>query len=247
LGQRTDQMVNKLDILAIAAHPDDVELSCSATLVKHIFTGKKAGIVDLTRGELGTRGTGELRLLEAAESAKILGLTYRDNLAMKDGFIEYSEENLLKIIKQIRHTQPEIVLANAPRDRHPDHGNASKLTRDACFYSGLLKYETEWEGHPQKPWRPNVLYYYIQDFSLEPDFIVDVSEYVDQKFESIMAFRSQFYEEGMEGPQTPISGQDFLDYLKSRMIQWGRPIGAQYGEGFLVDRTIGINDLFDLT
>lgn len=241
-------MVNKLDILAVAAHPDDIELSCAGTIAKHIAGGKKCGILDLTQGELGTRGSAKLRLEESAKSAEILGLVYRHNLGMKDGFVEYSEENISKIITQVRLTKPEIVLANAPKDRHPDHGNASKLTRDACFYAGLQKYKTKWEGISQEAWRPKVLYYYIQDFSLEPDFIVDVSEeHVEQKFKSIMAFRSQFYEEGMEGPQTPISGQDFMDYLKARMIQWGRPIGATYGEGFLVDRTIGINDLFDLS
>ncbi len=237
----------KLDILAIAAHPDDVELSCSGTLLKHIDAGKSCGILDLTKGELGTRGSATERVAEAMASAKIVGLDYRENLGMKDGFIEYSEINLKRIISKIRLTQPEIVLANAPRDRHPDHGNASKLTRDACFYAGLTKYQTLHELEAQKPWRPKCLYYYIQDYTLEPDFVIDVSPYVEKKFESIMAFRTQFFEDGMTGPQTPISGQDFMDYLKARMQQWGRPVGADYAEGFLADRTIGINDLFALT
>lgn len=238
-------MNEKLDILAIAAHPDDVELSCAATLLKHKAGGKKIGILDLTKGELGTRGSGRLRMEEAEESAKILGLDYRHNLGLKDGYVEYSESNLMKIAEQIRQTRPEIVLANAPRDRHPDHGNASKLIRDACFYAGLQKYVGALTT--SKAWRPKTLYYYIQDFNLEPDFVIDVSEYTDQKFKSIMAFKSQFYETGMTGPQTPISGKDFLDYLKSRMRVWGRSIGAEYAEGFITDRTIGVNDLFDLT
>lgn len=237
-------MNSKLDILAIAAHPDDVELSCAATLLKHKAKGKKIGILDLTKGELGTRGSGILRLEESAESAKILGLDYRHNLGLKDGFVEYSESNLMQIAEQVRQTRPEIVLANAPIDRHPDHGNASKLIRDACFYAGLQKYIGAQSG--TEAWRPKSLYYYIQDYNLEPDFVIDVSDYVDGKFESIMAFKSQFYEIGMTGPSTPISGKDFLDYLKSRMKVWGRVIGADFAEGFIVDRTIGINDLFDL-
>lgn len=235
----------KLDILAIAAHPDDVELSCAATLVKHKAKGKKIGILDLTKGELGTRGSASERMLESEASSKILGLDYRHNLGFKDGFVEYSETNLWRIAEVVRQTQPEIVLANAPKDRHPDHGNASKLIRDACFYAGLQKYQKGLQA--RSPWRPKTMYYYIQDFNLQPDFVIDVTDYVDIKFESIKAFRSQFFTDGMTGPATPISGQDFMDYLKSRMRVWGRGIGARYAEGFLVDRTIGINDLFDLT
>lgn len=238
-------MDNKLDILAIAVHPDDVELSCAATLVKHKSAGKKIGILDLTKGELGTRGSAHLRMEESAASSKILKLDYRKNLGFKDGFVEYSEASIIKIVREIRLTKPEIVLANAPFDRHPDHGNASKLVRDACFYAGLQKFKTNDELNSEK-WRPKALYYYIQDYNLEPDFLVDVSDYVNVKFESILAFKSQFFQKDMEGPSTPISGKDFLDYLKSRMKVWGRVIGAEYAEGFIVDRTIGINDLFDL-
>jgi len=238
-------MKSKLDILAIAVHPDDVELSCAATLIKHKNQGKKTGILDLTKGELGTRGSAHLRMDESKESARILQLDYRKNLGFKDGFVDYSEASISKIVREIRRTKPEIVLANAPFDRHPDHGNASKLIRDACFYSGLQKYKTN-DADNVEQWRPKVLYYYIQDYNLEPDFLVDVSDHVDQKFESILAFKSQFFQEGMDGPTTPISGQDFLEYLKSRMRVWGRAIGAEYAEGFIVDRTIGINDLFDL-
>jgi len=237
----------KLDILAIAAHPDDVELSCSGTILKHIDSGNSCGILDLTKGELGTRGSAAERVAEAQASASILGLSYRENLGMKDGFIEYSEINLQRIISKIRMTRPEIVLLNAPRDRHPDHGNASKLSRDACYYSGLSKFRTTHQLIDQQPWRPKCVYYYIQDYTLEPDFVVDVSPFLDRKFESIMAFKTQFFEQGMSGPQTPISGKEFMDYLKARMQQWGRPIGADYAEGFVADRTIGINDLFALS
>jgi len=237
----------KLDILAIAAHPDDVELSCSGTILKHIDSGNSCGILDLTKGELGTRGSAAERVAEAEASASILGLSYRENLGMKDGFIEYSEINLQRIISKIRMTRPEIVLLNAPRDRHPDHGNASKLSRDACYYSGLSKFRTTHQLIAQQPWRPKCVYYYIQDYTLEPDFVVDVSPFLDRKFESIMAFKTQFFEQGMSGPQTPISGKEFMDYLKARMQQWGRPIGADYAEGFVADRTIGISDLFALT
>jgi len=237
----------KLDILAIAAHPDDVELSCSGTILKHIDSGNSCGILDLTKGELGTRGSAAERVAEAQASASILGLSYRENLGMKDGFIEYSEINLQRIISKIRMTRPEIVLLNAPRDRHPDHGNASKLSRDACYYSGLSKFRTTHQLIDQQPWRPKCVYYYIQDYTLEPDFVVDVSPFLDRKFESIMAFKTQFFEQGMSGPQTPISGKEFMDYLKARMQQWGRPIDADYAEGFIADRTIGISDLFALT
>lgn len=238
-------MEYKLDILAIAVHPDDVELSCAATLVKHKSNGNKIGILDLTKGELGTRGNAMLRMEESNDSGKVLKLDYRQNLGMKDGFVDYSEISIMKIVREIRKTKPEIVLANAPFDRHPDHGNASKLVRDACFYAGLKKYRTN-DSLIQDSWRPKALYYYIQDYNLKPDFLIDVSDYVDQKFDSILAFKSQFFQEGMEGPSTPISGKDFLEYLKSRMRVWGRVIGADYAEGFIVDRTIGINSLFDL-
>ncbi len=236
---------NKLDILAIAAHPDDIELSCAGTILKHIDEGYKAGILDLTKGELGTRGSASIRMKESAESARILGLSYRENLGMSDGFIEYSKSNLNLIIAEIRKTKPEIVLLNAPRDRHPDHGNASKLERDACFYAGLANWKLNGSRNDLH-WRPKSIFYYIQDFALEPDFVIDVSPYVDKKFESIYAFKSQFFKEDMEGPQTPISGKDFMEYLKSRMRTWGRPINAAYAEGFLADHKVGVRSLFNL-
>lgn len=235
----------KLDILAIAAHPDDIELSCAGTLIKHIDEGYRAGILDLTKGELGTRGSASIRMQESAESARIMGLSYRENLGMSDGYIEYSKANLNLIIAEIRRTKPEVVLLNAPKDRHPDHGNASKLGRDACFYSGLVNWKLR-GSNINIPWRPQSIYYYIQDYSLDPDFLIDVSPYVDKKFKSIFAFKSQFYDENMDGPKTPISGKDFMDYLRSRMRTWGRPINAEYAEGFLVDRVIGVKSFFDL-
>lgn len=236
----------KLDILAFAAHPDDVELSASGTLMKHIARGKKVGIVDLTQGELGSRGTIETRYTEANDASRIMGIHYRENLKMRDGFFEMSEENILKIIQQIRKTQPSIVLANAISDRHPDHGRASKLVSEACFYAGLVKIETELDGVMQVPHRPKVVYHYIQDRYLKPDFVVDVSEFVDAKIEAIKAFKTQFYDPESNEPNTPISGKDFLDFIKSRMRELGRPISSDYAEGFKVERFLGVNDLFDL-
>lgn len=236
----------KLDILAFAAHPDDVELSCSGTLMKHIKAGKTVGIVDLTEGELGSRGSVELRHEEAAESSRILGLSVRENLKMRDGFFDLSEENKLKIVEQIRRFRPEIVLANAIEDRHPDHGRASKLVSEACFLAGLRKIETSWNGEPQEAYRPKVVYHYIQDRYVRPDFVIDVTDFVDRKMESIKAFKSQFYDPNSNEPQTPISGEDFIDFLKGRMSEFGRAIGVNYAEGFTVERFAGVDSLFDL-
>ena len=236
----------KLDILAFAAHPDDIELSCSATLMKHIAMGKKVGIVDLTQGELGTRGNIDSRYDEAKEASEIMGIHVRENLKFKDGFFDFSEENKRLIIEQIRRFQPEIVLANAIEDRHPDHGRAAKLVADACFLSGLRKIETKYQGEVQTAHRPKALYHYIQDRYIKPDFIIDVTEHVDRKLEAIKAFKTQFYDPNSIEPVTPISGEDFFDFIKSRMIQNGRQIGVKYAEGFTTSRDIGVNNLFDL-
>ncbi|MCB9335005.1 MAG: bacillithiol biosynthesis deacetylase BshB1 [Flavobacteriales bacterium] len=236
----------KVDILAIGVHPDDVELSCSGTILKHIAQGKKVGILDLTIGELGSRGSGELRLVEASNSAKLLGVEFRENIGLADGFFENDKESQLAIIKMIRKYQPEVVLANAVRDRHPDHGRASKLISDACFYSGLLKIETELEGKQQTHWRPKAVYHYIQDRLIKPDFVVDVSEFVDKKIASIQCFSSQFYNPESKEPATPISGEEFFDFIKGRMMQFGREIGVQYAEGFTAERYVGVEDLLDL-
>lgn len=236
----------KLDILAIGVHPDDVELSCSGTLLKHIAAGKKCGILDLTSGELGTRGSGPLRLQEAAEAAKILGVSIRKNLGMADGFFKNDTEHQLAIIKVIREYRPEIILCNAVTDRHPDHGRSSQLVSEACFYSGLRKIETEAGGKKQEAWRPKAVYHYIQDRHLKPDFIVDITDVVEKKMEAIQAFRSQFYNPGSDEPESPISVKNFLDVVKGKMSLFGRDAGFDFAEGFTTERSIGITDLFDL-
>jgi N-acetylglucosamine malate deacetylase 1 len=237
----------KLDILAIGVHPDDVELSCCGTLLKHIDLGYSVGLLDLTKGELGTRGSATLRTEEAMASLKIMGALVREQLDMPDGFFTQTQENLTKIIKILRKYRPEIVFANAIDDRHPDHGRAAKLTADACFLSGLVKIETFGEdGQTQAPWRPKAVYHYIQDRALKPDFAVDISQYVDKKFECIMAFSSQFFNPLSSEPLTPISSQSFLESVKGKDATFGRYIGVNYAEGFNVARTIGVKDVFDL-
>jgi bacillithiol biosynthesis deacetylase BshB1 len=236
----------KLNILAFAAHPDDVEISAAGTLLKYISEGKSVGIIDLTEGELGTRGTVQTRYEEAELAGKLLSLSARENLRMKDGFFEYTEENKRLIIQQIRRFQPEIVLANSILDRHPDHGRAAKLVADACYLSGLRKIETEWEGRPQEAFRPRLVLHYIQDYFIQPNFVVDVSEFMDKKIEVIKAYKTQFYNPESTEPNTPISGEEFFDFLKGRMMTLGRPAGMKYAEGFTVDRIVGVKDLFEL-
>ena len=241
----------EVDILAIGVHPDDIELSASGTLLGQISRGNKVGLLDLTRGELGTRGSAEIRDREAAEAARLMGAEFRLNLGMADGFFQYTRENLLKIIRVIRSCRPEIVLANALSDRHPDHGRAAKLEADACYYAGLAKIQTtDEEGRLQDRWRPKVVYHYIQDYNLKPDLVVDITPFMDRKFELIRAFRSQFYlpeaKEYQGELSSPISGKDFMEFLKSKAATFGRPSGFNYAEGFNVNRTIGVQDLFTL-
>lgn len=241
----------KVDILAIGVHPDDVELACSGTLLHHIAAGKKVGILDLTRGELGTRGSAEIRTKEAQASAKLMGVSFRKNLDMADGFFAYTPENLKKIIEVIRWCQPEIVLANALDDRHPDHGRSAKLEADACYYSGLQKIETRDEnGDLQERWRPKAVYHYIQDYNLKPDFVVDISPYMDKKMEAIKAFSSQFFapekKEYAKELSSPISGADFLAFVEAKARTLGRASGFEYAEGYNVARTMGVKNLFDL-
>ena len=236
----------KLDILAFAAHPDDVELTCSGTLLKAILNGKKAGIVDFTKGELGTRGTPEIRIAEAEESARILGVSARENLGFRDGFIQNDEAHQLEVIKMIRKYQPDIVLANATSDRHPDHGRASNLAREACFLSGLKNIKTTLDGTEQEAWRPKVVYHYIQSVPLEPDFVVDVTEVWDKKMASYKAFQSQFFDPNSKEPETYISNPGFLKMIESRAIHYGHSIGVKYGEGFTIERPIGVKDIIDL-
>jgi bacillithiol biosynthesis deacetylase BshB1 len=236
----------KLDILAIGVHPDDVELSCAGTILKHIELGKTVGILDLTLGELGTRGNATLRTQEAMRAASILGVSVREQLNIADGFFENNETNQRLIIEVIRKYQPELILCNAISDRHPDHGRAAKLTADACFYSGLLKVETKENNTIQKPWRPKVVYHYIQDNFIEPDFVIDVTPYNDKKMESIMAYSSQFFDPNSKEPQTPISSKNFMDYINAKARLFGRSINVDFAEGFTVNRYMGVNNLFDL-
>lgn len=241
----------KVDILAIGVHPDDVELCCSGTLLKHLSHGKTVGLLDLTRGEMGSRGNAKIREQEANEAAQKMGAKFRLNLDMPDCFATWSEENLRKIIHVIRWCQPEIVLANAIGDRHPDHGRAAKLSADACFYAGLVKIETKWnDGVDQDPWRPKAVYHYVQDKNLTPDFVVDISGFMEQKMELVLTFRSQFFlpseQEYADQPNTPISGKDFLDFLRAKARTFARPLGVEYAEGFNAARTIGVSNLFDL-
>lgn len=239
----------KVNILAIGVHPDDIELACSGTLLKHIDLGKTVGLLDLTMGELGTRGSGPIRLVEAANSAKMMGAKFRKNIQIADGFFRYSQTNLLKIISVIRDCQPDIILANSLTDRHPDHGRAAKLVADACFYSGLIKVQTTGEdGQNQDRWRPQALYHYIQDRNLVPDFVVDITGYEDKKEALILAFKTQFFSEDSDSSElsTPISGKDFLEFLRAKAKTYGRPAGFGSAEGFNVDRTIGVKNLFNL-
>jgi bacillithiol biosynthesis deacetylase BshB1 len=236
----------KLDILAIGIHPDDIELSCSGTLLKHIALGKKCGIIDLSAGELGTRGNAELRLQEATLAAKILGVSVRDNLKMADGFFVNDKEHQLQIIKKIREYQPEIILCNAVTDRHPDHGRAAQLVSEACFYSGLRKIETLIDGGNQECWRPKAVYHFIQDKQLKADFVVDISAFIDKKMEAIHAFKSQFYDPTSTEPTSPIAVKNFMDVIKGKMSVYGRETGFEFAEGFTVERTIGVDNLFDL-
>ena len=236
----------KLDILAIGAHPDDVELSCSGVLAKEASRGKKTGILDLTRGELGTRGSAEIRDQEAAAAAKILGLSVRENIALADGFFTNDKESQLRIIEIIRKYQPEIVLCNAVDDRHIDHGKGSKLASDACFLSGLKKIETRLDDKAQEAWRPKHVYHYIQWKNLQPDVLVDISGFMDVKMKSVLAYASQFYDPNNPDNNTPISSKNFQDSVKYRAQDLGRLIGTDYAEGFTVERYPAVDSIFDL-
>lgn len=236
----------KLDILAFGAHPDDVELGCGGTIAKEIALGKKVGIVDLTRGELGSRGSAEIRDKEAAAAAKILGVAIRENLNMRDGFFINDEQHQLAVIRVIRKYQPEIVLCNAIDDRHIDHGKGSKLVSDACFLSGLIKIETQYDGQKQQQWRPKAVYHYIQWKNISPDFVVDISNYNEKRVEAILAYSSQFYNADSTEPETPIATKNFLESLNYRAQDLGRLIGTDYAEGFTAERYLGVNRLGDL-
>lgn len=237
----------KLDILAVGAHPDDVELGCSGTIAKEVASGKKVGILDLTRGELGSRGSAEIRDVEAAKAAKILGVEVRENLAFKDGFFVNDKVHQLKVIEMIRKYRPEIVLCNAITDRHIDHGKGSKLVSEACFLSGLIKIETFLNGNPQEHWRPKQVYHYIQWQPITPDFVVNISGFMNQKIASVKAYETQFYNpDNTNEIKTPISNQNFLDSVTYRAKDLGRLIGVDYAEGFTSERYVAVNSLFNL-
>jgi bacillithiol biosynthesis deacetylase BshB1 len=237
----------KLNLLAIGVHPDDVELGCGGTILSHLQLGHKVGIVDLTQGELGSRGSGQIRLKEAEVAGNVLCIHARENLGLADGFFENNKDSQLTVIRTIRKYQPDIILCNAPNDRHPDHGRASKLVVDAAFLSGLSRIETlDDTGKPQQHWRPKVVYHYIQALFIKPDLVVDITGHMDKKMESVLAYRSQFYDPNSNEPDTFISSPEFLDMVKSRAIEFGTIIGAQYGEGFVANRYVGVKDLTQL-
>ncbi|MFN3969136.1 bacillithiol biosynthesis deacetylase BshB1 [Flavobacterium sp.] len=236
----------KLDILAFGAHPDDVELGCSGTIAKEVSLGKKVGIIDLTRGELGTRGSVEIRNNESKLAAEILGISVRENLDMRDGFFVNDEAHQMEIIKRLRKYRPEIVICNAVEDRHIDHGKGSKLVSDACFLSGLRKIETTHEGVEQEAWRPKVVYHYIQWKNIEPDFVVDITDFIAKKEAAILAYGSQFYSENSNEPVTPIATKNFLESIHYRSQDFGRLVGVEYAEGFTAERYLAVNSLSNL-
>lgn len=236
----------KLDILAFGAHPDDVELGCAATLAKEISNGKKVGIVDLTRGELGTRGSAEIRDKEAAKAAEILGVQVRENLRFRDGFFVNDEHHQMKVIEMIRKYQPEVVICNAVKDRHIDHGKGSDLVSNACFLSGLRRISSEFEGIEQEAWRPKLVYHYIQWENLDPDFVVDVSGFMELKIQAVKAYGSQFFDPNSEEPVSPIATENFLDSITYRARDLGRLIGKDHAEGFTVERYVAVDHLDQL-
>jgi bacillithiol biosynthesis deacetylase BshB1 len=237
----------KIDILVLAVHPDDAELSCSGTIAKQIQLGKKVALVDFTAGELGTRGTAKIRLKEGEDSKNILKLAARENLGFRDGFFKNDEAHQLELIRIIRKYQPEIVIANATEDRHPDHGRAAQLAIDACFYSGLRMITTlDQDSNEQLVWRPKNLFHYIQDRYIEPDFVIDITSHWDIKVASIKAFKSQFFDPNSPEPASYISSAEFIDFIEARSREMGHKIGVKYGEGFLKTKTIQISNLFDI-
>lgn len=238
----------KLDILVFGAHPDDAELGAGATIAKEVAAGKKVGIVDLTRGELGTRGTAEIRDKEASKAAEILGVVVRENLEFSDGFFQNDKEHQLEVIRMVRKYRPEIVLCNAIDDRHIDHAKGAKLVSDACFLSGLVKIDTKADGGEdwQEPWRPKMVYHYIQWKNLKPDFVVDVSGFIEKKQEAILAYSSQFYDPNSDEPETPISSKNFLDSVHYRARDLGRLIGVAHAEGFTAERLVAVKGLDSL-
>ena len=233
----------KLDILAFGAHPDDVELGCGATIAKEVSLGKKVGIVDLTQGELGTRGSAALRMIEANKAADIMGVSVRENLKFSDGFFINDKIHQLEIIKMIRKYKPDVVLCNAIDDRHIDHGKGSKLVSDACFLSGLIKIETTVDGEIQEKWRPKQVYHYIQWKNIEPDFVIDITGFIEKKTEAVLAYGSQFFDPNSKEPETPITSKNFIDSINYRARDLGRLIGVEHAEGFTSERYVAVKNL----
>lgn len=233
----------KLDILAFGAHPDDVELGCGATIAKEVSLGKKVGIVDLTQGELGTRGSAALRMIEANKAAEIMGVSVRENLKFSDGFFTNDKKHQLEIIKMIRKYKPDVVLCNAIDDRHIDHGKGNKLVSDACFLSGLIKIETTVDGEIQEKWRPKQVYHYIQWKNIEPDFVIDITGFIEKKTEAVLAYGSQFFNPNSKEPETPITSKNFIDSINYRARDLGRLIGVDHAEGFTSERYVAVKNL----
>ncbi|MFL2592381.1 MAG: bacillithiol biosynthesis deacetylase BshB1 [Cryomorphaceae bacterium] len=239
-------MITKIDILAIGAHPDDIELGCGGTILNEIHKGKKVGLIDLTAGELGTRGSVEKRKQESYKASKILGVDFRLNLGMKDGFIKNDEKSQIQVIRFIRKYQPDVIICNAPDDRHVDHAEASKLVVSSSFLSGLVKINTNLDNNNQNPWRPNNVYHYIQWKNLEPTFVVDISQHIEKKMEAVLSYDSQFYNPKSEEPDTLISSEKFLDSITARSADFGRLIGVEHAEGFISNKLVGVKSLNDL-
>ena len=233
--------MNKVDLLVVSAHPDDAEISAAGTIIKAVNEGKIVALVDLTQGERGTRGSADIRRLEAEKASAIMGTHFRENLELPDCFFTDSEENKMQIIDAIRKYKPEVIFTNSLRDRHPDHARAANLVADCCFYAGLPKIITNYSA-----WRPRAVYHFNQDYYNKPDCIVDISQYMDQKIEALKAYSSQFFDPNSEEPSTPISGEEFFDFIKGRAMDFGRLAGYKYGEGFVASRPMGIRDIFEL-
>ena len=235
-----------MDILAFGAHPDDAEISCGATLIKSIEQGKRVGLIDLTEGEMGTRGSSELRFQEAEEAARMMGVEVRENLHFRDCFFQNDEWHRLRVIEKIRQYRPSIVLVNSPSDRHPDHARASELVKEAAYYSGLPKIETTLDGEAQEAWRPASVFMYIQDYYLTPSFVVDITGYWEKKLAVLKCFKSQFFDPRSNEPETPISGASFFEFLHGKSLNLGRPCGFELGEGFISDRYLGARSFDDI-
>ena len=235
-----EKMFEKLDILAFGVHPDDVELGCSGTILASVAEGKKVGVIDLTRGELGTRGSAEIRKEEAANAAKVLKVSIRENLGMADGFFQNDESHQRKVIEVVRKYRPEIILCNSTEDRHPDHGRSAQLVEDAAFLSGLRKIETFVEGEKQQEWRPKYIFHYIQDRFLHPDFVFDISDFIEDKLKSVLCYKTQFYNPDLDEPETYISNPEFLEAVKARAMMLGKRIGVKYAEGYISKKMIGV-------